>query len=146
MSVRDLLRHKGKSLITVGPRAELAAAIRVLVSNDIGGLPVIGQDGVAVGFLSEKDVVRALHENHGTIQHLRVADVMKPAPSCDGDDTLEHAMRRMTGRHLRHLLVQENGHPVGVISVGDMVKHRLYELETEAGVLRDYVAAHRASR
>lgn len=145
MSVRDLLKHKARSIITVGPKAELAAAIRILIANDIGGLPVVGHDGAA-GFLAEKDVVRAVHENEGTIHHLRVADVMRPAPTCEIDDTQEHAMRRMTSHHLRHLLVRENGQFVGVISVGDMVKHRLHQLETEAGVLRDYVAAHRASR
>lgn len=146
MSVRDLLRQKARSLITVGPKAELEAAVRVLVANEIGGLPVVGTDGRAVGFLAERDVVRAIYDNKGVIHHLRVADVMRSAPMCEADDALEHAMRLMTGQHLRHLLVRENGQIIGVISVGDIVKHRLKQVETEAGVLRDYVAAGRAAR
>jgi CBS domain-containing protein len=146
MRVRDLLGHKVSSLITVEPKAELETAILLLVEHDIGGLPVLAPDGAAVGFLAERDVVRAVHKHQGAVHHLRVMDVMRPAPLCEGDDSLEHVMRMMTVKHLRHLAVRDNGRIIGVISIGDIVKHRLEQLETEAGVLRDYVAAQRASR
>ena len=146
MSVRDLLGHKDPKFIAVEPTAELEAAVLLLVRHQIGGLPVLAPDGAAVGFLDERDIVRAVHVHRGAIYQLRVSDVMRPAPMCEGDDSLEHAMRLMTVQHLRHLLVRDNGRLIGVISVGDLVKYRLQQLETETGVLRDYVAARRASR
>lgn len=146
MRVRDLLGKKKASLITVEPQAELMAAVRLLVTHEIGGLVVLASDGTAAGFVSEREIVRAVHEHLGAVHHLRVMDVMRPAPTCEGDDSLEHVMRVMTSRHLRHLVVRDNGRIIGVLSVGDIVKHRLEQFETEAGVLRDYVAAQRASR
>ena len=71
---------------------------------------------------------------------------MRPAPTCDADDTIEHVMHRMTEQRQRHFLVLDEGKLVGVLSVGDLLKDRLRKLETEAGVLRDYVAAQRAAR
>jgi len=71
---------------------------------------------------------------------------MRQAPTCDADDTVDEAMWRMTAQRQRHLLVTESGTLVGVISVGDLVKSRLEQLEMEAGVLRDYVAGQRATR
>jgi CBS domain-containing protein len=121
-------------------------AVRLLVAHNIGGLPVVSANGALIGFIAERDVVRVVHENPGAIQHLPVAVIMRPAPFCDADDALEEVMRRMTRERLRHLVVRDNGRAIGVISVGDIVKQRLEQLETETSVLRDYVAAQRASR
>ena len=74
-----------------------------------------------------------------------VRDVMRPAQFCDADDTIEYAMRLMTSERVRHLVVRDHGRMIGVLSVGDMVKYRLEQFETETAVLRDYVAAHRAA-
>ena len=145
MQVRDLLERKASSLITVEPKTELRKAIRLLIHNQIGGLPVLGHNGAPVGLLAERDVVRAVYEHDGSIDQLRVEDVMRPAPICDARDSLSDAMHRMTARRLRHLIVRDGEQIVGVISVGDIVKHRLEQLETETGVLRDYVAAQRAA-
>ncbi len=71
---------------------------------------------------------------------------MRPAAFCDPDDTIEAVMQQMTNERVRHLVVRENGRLLGVVSVGDMVKYRLSQLETETAVLRDYLAAQRASR
>ena len=146
MRVRELLGRKGSSLITVEPTAELEAAARLLMDRHIGGLPVLDAAGAAIGFVSERDVVRAVLDHRGSVGRLRVADVMHAAPICDADDRLEDVMRRMTVERLRHLVVRDGSRIAGVISVGDIVKHRLEQLETETGVLRDYVAAQRASR
>ena len=100
--------------------------------------------GAVVGFLAEREVVRAVYEHRGSVHDLRVEHVMRPAPLCDPDDSIEETMRRMTTERLRHLVVRENGRVVGVLSVGDLVKHRLQQLEIEGGVLRDYVAGQRA--
>jgi len=81
----------------------------------------------------------------GPIRNMLVQEVMRPVPYCDADDTVEQAMKQMTSQRLRHLVVRDNGKIIGVISVGDMVKYRLEQLESETAVLRDYVAAQRAS-
>ena len=146
MHVQDLLDRKAVELISVGPDAHLGAAVRLLVTHQIGGLPVVDAAGMLVGFLDERDIVRATHERFYSFERLRVRDVMHKAPTCDADDTIEEAMRRMTLQRQRHLLVTSDGAVRGVISLGDLVKARLEQVETEAGVLRDYLAAHRASR
>ena len=146
MHVHDLLERKPVNLITVGPDAHLGAAVRLLVTHQIGALPVVDASGTLVGILDERDVVRATHERLYSFDRLRVRDVMHIAPTCDEHATIEEAMLRMTFERQRHLLVTSGGALRGVISLGDLVKARLQQVETEAGVLRDYVAAHRASR
>jgi len=145
MRVRDLVKRK-PALITVQPADELRRAIQLLAVNHIGGLPVMGPDGTPVGFLAERDVVRAAYERPHSYEHLRVSDLMRPALLCDADDSPEEAMQQMTSQRYRHLLVRDDGRIIGLISLGDLIKHRLEQLETETGVLRDYVAAHRAVR
>lgn len=145
MRVRDLLDQKGGKVITVAPGDPLTAAVDLLVKHNIGGLPVLERDGAVVGLVAERDVVRAVHDHRDTLDRLRVRDVMQIAPLCDIEENVEDAMRRMTARRHRHLVVRDGDRVAGVISVGDIVKHRLDQLETEASVLRDYVAAHRAS-
>jgi CBS domain-containing protein len=144
--VRDVLGQKPSRLVTVEPDAHLGAAVALLMGNDVGGLPVISRDGRMLGFLSERDIVRAVREHAGSVQHVRVDHVMRSGATCDADDGLREVMQRMTTERLRHLVVQDGGRAIGVISVGDIVKHRLEQLETETGVLRDYVAGQRAVR
>jgi CBS domain-containing protein len=105
----------------------------------------VAASGDVVGFVAERDIVRALNGQAGLIHHMLVRDVMRPAQFCDADDTIQYAMRLMTDERVRHLVVRDHGRMIGVLSVGDMVKHRLEQLETETAVLRDYVAAHRAA-
>jgi len=145
MRVRDLISDKAETVITVQAKDELSTAIRLLMRHNIGGLPVLATDGHVVGILAERDVVRAAYDKPAALASLRVHDVMRPAPTCDADDTIEDAMHRMTAQRQRHFLVLDGGKLVGVLSLGDLVKHRLGQLETEAGVLRDYLAAQRAA-
>lgn len=145
MRVRDLLEQKKSQVITVEPSTDLRTAAKLLMEHGIGGLPVVAHGDKPVGFLAEREVVRAVHEFDGPTRNVRVEAVMRPAPLCSADDSVQEAMGRMTRQRLRHLVVQDDGRLAGVISVGDIVKHRLQQLETETGVLRDYVAAQRAS-
>lgn len=145
MRVRDLLGRKPPMLITIDAMAELATAVRLLIDHNVGGLPVVSQTGAVVGFVAERDVVRTVHETRGAIQQLRVQQVMRPAATCEPEENLEDVMRRMTRERHRHFVVQDAGLVIGVISVGDIVKQRLEELELETGVLRDYVAGQRAA-
>ena len=145
MRVRDLIRAKSDTVITVQSNDELSTAIRLLMRHNIGGLPVLANDGSVVGILAERDVVRAAHDQPFAFASRRVQDVMRAAPTCDADDTIADAMHRMTVQRQRHFLVLDEGKLVGVLSVGDLLKDRLRQLETEADVLRDYVAAQRAA-
>jgi CBS domain-containing protein len=146
MRVRDLLGRKPSTLITVDASARLEHAVRLLIEHNIGGLPVVAPDGKVVGFVAERDVVQAVHEHQAAVHDLPVREVIRPTPACEADESLEEAMRRMTSRRQRHLVVLDRGSLIGVISVGDIVKNRLEQLETETAVLRDHVAAQRAAR
>jgi CBS domain-containing protein len=146
MRVRELLRDKRGNVVTTSPASSVASAARLLMQHGIGGLPVVADDGRVVGILSERDIVKALDERVASFADTPVERVMhRPAPVCDADTPLQDIMSSMTRQHERHIVVMEGGAIVGVVSVGDLVKHRLGQLETETGVLRDYVAARRAS-
>jgi CBS domain-containing protein len=144
MSVRQLLRNKRSGVISVTPDATLGEACRLMMRNDIGGLPVVSPEGRPVGFIAEREIVRAADRNGGAIQHLSVRSSMRPLPLCSADDPLQEVMGRMTRDRLRHIVVTDGDAVAGIISVGDIVKHRLEQLEMETGVLRDYVTAQRA--
>ena len=145
MHVRDLIDQQ--RVVTVSPKDDVAKVVRLLFSHHIGGMPVVGPDGAVVGFIGERDIVKTLNgQPLGLVRHMQVQDVMRAADFCDPDDTIEMVMRRMTSDRVRHLVVRENGRLLGVVSVGDMVKYRLSQLETETAVLRDYLAGQRVSR
>jgi CBS domain-containing protein len=148
MRVRELLQRKGASsgTVTVKRDAPLSAATRLLMDHRIGGLPVVDDRGAVIGLLNERDIVRAVNDGSGSIANLTVDRVMqKPAPTCSTDAPLQELMRHMTLERHRHVVILDGGRLTGVLSVGDVVKHRLDQLETETGVLRDYVAAQRAA-
>ena len=145
MRVRDLITAKSDTVITVHAKDDLSTAIRLLMRHQVGGLPVLANDGSVVGILAERDVVRAAYDKPFAFGSLRVQDVMRPPPICDADDAIADAMQRMTEQRQRHFVVLDEGKLVGVLSVGDLLKDRLRQFETEAGVLRDYVAAQRAA-
>jgi CBS domain-containing protein len=146
MRVRDLLGRKQSTMITVDSSAPVQDAIRLMIDHNVGGLPVVTSDGAVIGFVAERDLIQAMHEHQVTVHTLPVERVMRSIPACDADEPIEEAMRRMTSQRQRHLVVNDTGTFIGVISVGDIVKYRLEQLEMETGVLRDYVAAQRASR
>lgn len=143
--VRDLLRQKNPVVITVEPVTEVRTAVRLLLQNYIGGLPVVEQDVRLVGFLGERDLIAAMDHHRAAVRDLSVAEVMQQPPTCATDDPLRAVMARMTRERLRHLVVVDGDRLAGILSIGDLVKHRLDELETETGVLRDYLTAHRAA-
>ena len=144
MHVRDLVGRQ--RVVTVSPHEEVAKAVRLLFTHNIGGMPVVGADGAVVGFIGERDIVKTMNGHLGPVRRMLVQDAMRPAAFCDADDSVETAMQRMTSERVLHLVVLEHGKLAGVVSVGDMVKLRLSQLEMETAVLRDYLAAQRASR
>lgn len=146
MLVHDLLRKKREAaVITIPAHSDVGTAARLLMHHAIGGIPILLPDGSVAGFVSERDIVKALNRSTNGIRHWKVEEIMqRPAPTCSVDDRLNDVMTRMNRERLRHVLVMNGDGIAGVLSVGDFVKHRIEELETEAGVLRDYVVAQRA--
>lgn len=145
MTVAKILRRKTSSVITITTGTSLGSAASLFLEHKIGGVPVVTEEGELVGFLAEREFVTAVDQTNASIRRQDVdAFMQQPAPTCSADDSLHDVMNRMTHQRLRHLVVLDDGKIAGVISVGDVVKFRLEELETEAGVLRDYVAAQRA--
>lgn len=143
-NVGELLQRKHPAIVTVTPETTLDRAIDVLLRRGVGGVAVVDRAGTLAGFVSERDIIAAVRAAEGDFRHLPVSALMRPAPTCRPADAVNEVMRRMTTDRQRHLVVVEAGRAVGVISVGDIVKYRIEELETETGVLRDYVAARRA--
>jgi len=143
MDVDRILRSKGANVITIRSDATVAELVRGLRDARIGAM-VVSDDGWHVdGIISERDVVRGLAERGPAIRAARVGDLMtKSVATCSPHDTVKQVMSVMTLRHVRHLPVVEDGVLRGLVSIGDAVKFRLDEIETEAGVLRDAYIAH----
>jgi CBS domain-containing protein len=142
MKVRDILAHKGSAVVTVRPDTTVATAIHRLMLERIGAL-VVSDDGVRVlGIVSERDIVRVVAERGAdalapdlTVEAMMTRNVL----TCGLEDSVKDLMTTMTQRRIRHLPVVENGRLVGIVSIGDVVKNRLEEVELEANVLREYI-------
>lgn len=143
MKVDTILSAKGHDVKNIGPSATLATAAQRLRLDRIGALVVLENDKI-VGVISERDIVHAFAAESERAVRIEVADVMtRNVISCAPDDSLTHILRLMTRHRIRHLPVLQGGQLHGLISIGDVVKNRLNELEMEASVLRDsYVVGH----
>ena len=138
MKVTEILRSKGADVITIWPGASLRSAVDLMAKRNVGALVVVNDDGKIVGMVSERDIVLALAASSERALADSVADVMsKRLITCGPDDRLADLMATMTEHRVRHLPVVDQGHLVGLISIGDLVKARLGELEFESNVLRD---------
>ena len=144
MKIAEILKAKGRAVATIHPEQSVATAVREMRFREVGAL-VVTTDGVRlVGIVSERDVVRALVDEPNVVGR-RVGDIMTTALiTCTPDQTVTHAMAVMTARRHRHLPVLEGNQLAGIVSIGDLVKARLEELEFESNVLRDaFLAASR---
>ncbi len=140
MKVETMLAAKGDKVVTLRPDATVATVIRMLKLEGIGAL-VVSEDGEKIlGIISERDVVRALVDHGGEVLKVRVAELMtRSVKTCTLDANIKDVMAEMTRSRVRHLPVVRDGKLCGIISIGDVVKNRLEELETETSVLRDYI-------
>ena len=140
MTVKSILANKGNDVVTIEPTASLAAAAQLLAQRRIGAVVVSGLDGRVVGILSERDIVRALAELGAAALEQPVSRVMtRKVATCTDEETIASIMERMTEGKFRHVPVIEQGRLVGIISIGDVVKHRIDEIEHESDALRDYI-------
>ena len=141
MTVRAILSRKGRDVSTISPTANLSEAVRVLAQRRIGAVVVTGPDNRVAGILSERDIVRVLGERGPAALEENVAAVMtRKVSTCDEAETVAVLMERMTEGKFRHLPVVEQGRLVGIVSIGDVVKLRVEEIEGETNALREYIA------
>lgn len=142
MRVADILQSKGDKVVTVRPSETIDALAHRLRLEAIGAM-VVSLDGKKIsGIVSEKDVTHGLADHGSHLPGMLVSDLMtKNVVTCSPDDTVADIARTMTRRRVRHLPVEHKGELVGLVSVGDVVKQRLDEMELEANVLRDFAIA-----
>lgn len=142
MSVSKILASKGKAVITVDPGHSLQQAAALLAEHRIGAVVVTGADNTIAGILSERDIVRALANGGAAALQDRVADHMtRRVVTCMAASPIPQVMEMMTSGKFRHVPVVLDGRLDGMISIGDVVKHRLAELEQESATLREYISA-----
>jgi CBS domain-containing protein len=140
MTVRAILDAKGRQVVSIGADAKLSSAVKTLSERRIGALLVMA-GGKIEGILSERDIVRELGERGPQVLDEPVRTVMTAkVMTCRRSDTVAWLMEQMTEGKFRHLPVVEDGQVVGLISIGDVVKHRVMEYETEQEAMRDYIA------
>jgi len=141
MSVAALLNTKGQEIISLKATDSMAVAVSTLCSNKIGAVVVLDEKGTLQGILSERDVMHGLGDSGGGVLDENVSDLMTASvETCSRDDSVESIMRRMTEGRFRHVPVMDGDALVGMVSIGDLVKFRMKELENEANAMRDYIA------
>ncbi len=140
MNVRDMLGQKGDRVATVRPDATIDTALGKLKLEGVGALVVSEDDQTVAGIISERDIVRGLPEHGAALLSMKVSEFMtQSVKTCEPDDKIQDIMLEMTRSRFRHMPVVSDGKMCGIISIGDVVKSRLEELETETHVLRDYI-------
>jgi len=145
MNVKAILAAKvsgamGGDIVSIEPTADLAAAAKLLSKHRIGAVVIRGAGGRLAGILSERDIVRAVSENGDGALTLPVSQVMtRNVTTCGEDDSIASIMERMTVGKFRHMPVVAKGELIGLVSIGDVVKQRVEEIESESEALRDYI-------
>ncbi|UVO54886.1 CBS domain-containing protein [Sphingomonas sp. SUN039] len=141
MTVRAIISGKDGGVTSIAPDATVADAVKLLATFRIGAVPVTDATGV-IGIFSERDVIYGLERDGAAALDKRVGDVMtSPALTVEPDAPVMSALSMMSRRRIRHLPVVEGGAMVGFVSIGDLVKHRIDKIESEAAALRDYIAS-----
>lgn len=141
MNVAEILAKKGSDVVTVRPDDALGDVVDVLAKRRFGALVVSAGDGSIDGIISERDIVRGLSTVTAGLRDMLVSSLMtSPVKTCGASDSIGDLMERMTEHRIRHLPVEEDGVLVGMISIGDVVKWRVTELEEEARHLEGYIS------
>jgi CBS domain-containing protein len=141
MTVALILAAKGREVIVTEPHRTLADTAALLASRNIGAAVVVDAQGRVVGIISERDIVRAIGTGGAKVLSEAVAEHMSaPVVTTQEDEHIHVAMELMTHQRHRHLPVMDGGKLVGIVSIGDVVKHRLEQIELEHQAMRDYIA------
>lgn len=142
MDVATILRSKGSEVTTAPPETSVADIAQILKGQGIGAI-VISSDGAQVhGIVSERDILRALADHGAEILDREVSEFMTAGVfTCSPEDRVNDLMAIMTERRIRHLPVTVGGELTGIVTIGDLVKHRLDEIEREADALRSYISS-----
>ena len=142
MKVANILQTKGSAVKTITADASVRELSRQLKAEAIGAVVVVSPGGRLAGIISERDVARGLADHGAALPAMPVSELMtKGVVTCAPDDSIANISRIMTQRRIRHLPVLDGGELVGLVSIGDVLKHRLDEIQLEANVMRDYAIA-----
>jgi CBS domain-containing protein len=140
MNVATILKTKGRAVTTARPDTPLHEIASKLVAKKIGAIVIVGDGGKVAGILSERDLVRAIADRGAASLELSAADIMtRTVTTCREDSTLDELMNTMTSGRFRHVPVVEGGALVGLISIGDVVKYHLADIELEVAAMRNYL-------
>jgi CBS domain-containing protein len=146
--IEHILYGKGHEVATIGPDASVAEAVALLREHNVGALVVVDAESRIAGILSERDIVRALAEEtigHTGILERQVSDLMtREVATCGSRSSVNDLMRVMTDRRIRHVPVVDDDELNGIVSIGDVVKKRIDELEDERSTLADYITGERS--
>lgn len=141
MNVATILKAKGRAVATARPDASLFDIASKLAARRIGAIVIVGDNGQVAGIISERDIIRAMAERGADAPNRQVAEVMtRNVVSCQESDTIDSLMSLMTQGRFRHLPVIEDGALVGIVSIGDVVKNHVAEVEMEVSAMRGYLA------
>jgi CBS domain-containing protein len=137
--IADVLRNKGAGVLTVAPDALVSDLLGGMVTRNVGAMVVVGPAGL-VGIVSERDVVRMLHEHGAAALGRRVAEIMtSEVITCSPEDSVDSLSGLMTTHRVRHVPVMDNGQLAGIVSIGDVVKTRMEALTAEREQLEAYI-------
>jgi len=140
MNVGIILAGKGREIVTIEPGASLTDAVHLLADKRIGSALILGADRRIAGIISERDIVWALAERGAAALEEPVSRTMtRKVETCTEDESVANIMERMTVGKFRHMPVVDQGRLVGMVSIGDIVKHRVQEIERDSVAMRDYI-------
>jgi CBS domain-containing protein len=142
--IDHILQRKGTDVVTIGADTPVKQAVATLRQHNVGALVVVGDGDDVVGIISERDVVRALATDGAAVLGRDVRDLMSTeVTTCEPRSSVDDLMKVMTERRIRHIPVLEGERLLGIVSIGDVVKSRIGELEDEAETLHDYLSSGR---
>jgi CBS domain-containing protein len=140
MTVAAILAEKGRDVLTIAAAKTIAEAVEILAKRRVGALVVVEDVDRIVGIVSERDIVRALATGADALKQPLSSIMTRDVRTCSDGETIDSVMSQMTKGRFRHLPVAENGRLTGIISIGDVVKARIEQVEREAEEMRAYIA------
>jgi len=140
MTVAAILVDKGRDVLTIAAANSLGDAVAILAKRRVGALVVVEDGDRIIGIVSERDIVRAIADGAAALDQPVSSVMTRNVMTCSDGETIDSVMSRMTKGRFRHLPVAENGRLTGIISIGDVVKARIEQVEREAEEMRAYIA------